>query len=188
MTILTEFPGIEGLVEYLLFAFYHNDIDNHIFINFRHIEFVWISWPCLVVSRLHDNDAGVSGLLFTDVLWFFSLFLRLVFSSDPPTGKSGDAFEAKRKRQMEGWPLAMEWRVKTRVQQSTIKKELFQSFIICKKKIWEYTLVDMSYLEWNINWKPLIMEYWCLGDGIADRIVTQGLFPRGCFALHQRVI
>ena len=188
MTILTEFPSIEGLVEYLLFAFYRNDIDHHIFINFRHIEFVWISWPCLVVSRLHDNDAGVSGLLFTDFLWFFSLFLRLVFSSDPPTGKSGDAFDAKRKRQREGWPLAMEWRVKTRVQQSTIKKELFQSFIICKKKIWEYTLVDMSYLEWNINWKPLIMEYWCLGDGIADRIVTQGLFPRGCFALHQRVI
>lgn len=43
MTILTEFPSIEGLVEYLLFAFYHNDIDHHIFINFRHIEFVWIS-------------------------------------------------------------------------------------------------------------------------------------------------
>ena len=125
----------------------------------------------------------------TFFFWFFSLFLRLVFSADQPTGKSGDAFDAKRKRQREGWPLAMEWRVKTRVQQSTIKKELFQSFIICKKKkIWEYTLVDMSYLEWNINWKPLIMEYWCLGDGIADRIVTQGLFSRGCFALHQRVI
>lgn len=43
MTILTEFPGIEGSAEYLLFAFYHNDIDHHIFINFRHIELVWIS-------------------------------------------------------------------------------------------------------------------------------------------------
>jgi len=43
MTIVTEFPGVEGSVEYLLFAFYYNDIDHHIFTIFCHIEFVWIS-------------------------------------------------------------------------------------------------------------------------------------------------
>lgn len=181
MTILTEFPGIEGSAEYLLFAFYHNDIDHHIFINFRHIEFMWISWPCLVVSRFHDNDAGVSGLLFTDFLWFCSLFLRFVLSSDQPTGKSGDAFDAKRKRQREGWPL--EWTVKTRVQQSTIKKELFQSFIICKKR--SENTRKSTWVIWN---EILIENRWLWSIHALEMVLQAGLFPRGCFALYQRVI
>ena len=33
---------------------------------------IW--WPCLAVSRLHRNDAGVSSLLVSDFLWFFPPF------------------------------------------------------------------------------------------------------------------
>ena len=73
MSIITAFPGIKRSVVYpfcflpFLGLFFY-EIDHHIF---RNIEFVSIWWPCLVVFRFHGNDAGVSGLLFSDFLWFF---------------------------------------------------------------------------------------------------------------------
>ena len=48
------------------------------------IEFVLIWWPCLVVSRLHGNDAVVSGPRFSDLLRFFCLF-----SFNQPTQNQG---------------------------------------------------------------------------------------------------
>ena len=58
------------------------------------VEFVSIWWPCLVVFRLHGNNAGVSDLLFSDFLWFFFT---------PPTDpKPGNSFDAKRIKR--GWP------------------------------------------------------------------------------------
>ena len=58
------------------------------------VEFVSIWWPCLVVFRLHGNNAGVSELLFSDFLWFFFT---------PPTDpKPGNSFDAKRIKR--GWP------------------------------------------------------------------------------------
>lgn len=65
----TAFPGMEFCWR-ILFAFYY-DINHQIFC---HIEFVLIWCPCLAVSRLHCNDAGVSSLLFSDFLWFFPSF------------------------------------------------------------------------------------------------------------------
>ena len=72
MSIITAFPGIKRSVVYrfcflpFLDLFFY-EIDHHIF---RHVEFVSIWGPCLVF-RLHSNDTGVSGLLFSDFLWFF---------------------------------------------------------------------------------------------------------------------
>ena len=58
------------------------------------VEFVSIWWPCLVVFRLHGNNAGVSDLLFSDFLWCFFT---------PPTDpKPGNSFDAKRIKR--GWP------------------------------------------------------------------------------------
>ena len=81
MSIITAFPGIKRSW-CILFAFlpfldlFFHDIDHHIF---RQTESVSIWCPCLVVFRLHCNDAGVSGLRFSD-------FLRLFFfSPHPPT-------------------------------------------------------------------------------------------------------
>ena len=73
MSIITAFPGIKRSVVYPFcflpfLVLFFCEIDRHIF---HHIEFVSIWWPCLVVFRLHGNDAGVSGLLFSDFLWFF---------------------------------------------------------------------------------------------------------------------
>lgn len=63
------------------FYFYY-DINQHIF---RHIDF------CLVVSRLHGNDAGVSGLL-KNFFWFL---LLLFFIRHTDTKSAGNAFDAK---------------------------------------------------------------------------------------------
>ena len=69
MSIITAFPGIKRSVVYrfcflpFLDLFFY-EIDHHIF---RHVEFVSIWGPCLVF-RLHSNDTGVSGLLFSDFL------------------------------------------------------------------------------------------------------------------------
>ena len=46
---------------------WYHDIEIHIF---SHIEFVSIWWQFLVVSPLHVDDAEISGLLFSDFLWF----------------------------------------------------------------------------------------------------------------------
>ena len=64
----------------------------------------------LVVSRLHGNDAGVPGLLFRGISCDF--FLRFFFfnPTDRPTQISGNAFDAKRKRNKGGWPtVENEW-------------------------------------------------------------------------------
>ena len=62
----------------------------------RHIKFVSIWWPCLVVFSLHGNDAGISGLPFSDFLWFF-------FSPHRPIHpKPGNLFDPKRTKR--GWP------------------------------------------------------------------------------------
>ena len=56
-----------GGVSFLLFTFFGPfcyEIDHHIF---RHVEFVSI-WGSCPVFRLHSNDTGVSGLLFSDFL------------------------------------------------------------------------------------------------------------------------
>ena len=45
---------------------------------------ILILGSCLVICRLHSNDAEVPGLLFREFLWFFFLFF-LVFQSDRPT-------------------------------------------------------------------------------------------------------
>ena len=56
-------------------------------------------WPCLAVSSLHCNDAGVSSLLFSDFLWLFHSF----FFIQPNDPKSRNAYDAKRKTKR-GWP------------------------------------------------------------------------------------
>ena len=61
---------------------------------------------CLVVSGLLSNDAGVPYLLFRDVFVTLSLggggglFFFSIRPSDP---KSGNAFDAKRKKKVGGW-------------------------------------------------------------------------------------
>ena len=45
---------------------------------------ILILGSCLVICRLHSNDAEVPGLLFREFLLFF-LFVFLVFQSDRPT-------------------------------------------------------------------------------------------------------
>ena len=62
---------------------------------------IW--WSCLVVFRLHGNDANVWGILFSDfffcfVFCFCFLFLFFIPPSDPKSGKSIDAKRIKR-----GW-------------------------------------------------------------------------------------
>ena len=97
MSIITAVPGIKRSVVYpfcflpFLGLFFY-EIGHHIFCN---IEFVSIWWPCLVVFRLHGNDAGVSGLLFSDFLWFF-------FTAQTEPHKPGNLFNAKRTKR--GWP------------------------------------------------------------------------------------
>ena len=63
-------------VSFLLLMYYN--INHHIF---NYIASVSLWWVCLVVSRLHSKDAGVSGLLFSDFLWFF---LGFILSSKQP--------------------------------------------------------------------------------------------------------
>ena len=97
MSILTAFPGINVrwciFLLFTLFGPFFSEIDHHIFL---HTEFVSIWLPCPVVLRHQGNDAGVSGLLFSDFLWF-------LFSPQRPTHpKPGYLFDAKRTNR--GWP------------------------------------------------------------------------------------
>ena len=70
--------------------------------SFRHIEFVSIWWSCLVVFRLHGNDANVWGLLFSDFLFFFLFFFLFLFFTPPTDPKSGKSMDNKRIKR--GWP------------------------------------------------------------------------------------
>ena len=53
---------------------------------------------CLVVSRLHSNDAGVPGLLFPRVILLYVFFSFSFFSIRPTDPISVNAFDAKRKK------------------------------------------------------------------------------------------
>jgi len=57
-------------------------------------EFASFLGLCLVVSRLQSNDVGLPGLLFRDVLNFFSAF----FPIRPTNPKSANAFDTKRNK------------------------------------------------------------------------------------------
>ena len=56
---------------------------------------ILILGSCLVVSRLHSNDAGVPGHLPNLLIFFFSSFF---FSIRPINPISGNAFDTKRKK------------------------------------------------------------------------------------------
>ena len=56
------YGGVFSLL-FTLFGPFFYEIDHQIF---RHIEFMLIWCPCVVVFSLHGNDAGVSGLPFSD--------------------------------------------------------------------------------------------------------------------------